>query len=102
MEELEQNVIKVKDENGNEVNYQVLFTFESEETNKSYVAYTDESKDEEGNVRVFASSYDPNDMSHLEPIETEEEWKVIDAILSSIQEEIKEKLQNAEGETGAE
>mgnify|MGYP007053697166 CR=1 FL=1 len=37
------------DEKGIEVTYDILFTFESEETNKNYIAYTDNTLDEEFN-----------------------------------------------------
>lgn len=78
------------DENGLETVYDILFTFESEETNKNYIAYTDNKKDEEGNIQVYASIYHPEDKyTHLELIETEQEWKIIETILDTIQEEIK-------------
>ena len=68
--------------------YDVILTFKSEVTGKDYVVYTDNSKDEEGNVRVFASIYKMNDKGgELLPIKTDKEWKVIETILESIQEE---------------
>jgi len=78
----------VLDENGNKVECEPLFTFESEETKKQYVVYTDNSKDKDGNTRVFASIYKVSDKGgELFPIKTEKEWKVIETILESIQEE---------------
>lgn len=80
----------VLDENGKKVECEPLFTFESEETKKQYVVYTDNSKDSEGNVRVFASIYKVTDKGgELLPIKTNKEWKVIETILESIQEESK-------------
>ena len=71
----------------------------SEETNKNYIVYTDNSKDEEGNIQVYASVYDPeNPKSKLEPIETEKEWKVIETILNTLQEEIKNKMDDSDNE----
>ena len=94
---MKKNTFSMLDENGNEVVYDVLFTFESEETNKNYIVYTDQSKDENGNIQVYASIYDPNDPnSKLEAIETEKEWKVIETILSTLQEEIKKKQESNE------
>ena len=85
------------DEAGNEIVYDVLFTFESEETHKNYIVYTDNTKDAEGNVEVYASIYDPNDPnSKLEAIETEKEWKVIETILDTLQEEVRKKANNNE------
>ena len=46
----EKTKFTVLDENGNEVECEVLFTFDSEETNKSYIVYTDNTTDEEGNT----------------------------------------------------
>ena len=87
---MRKNAFSMLDENGNEVIYDVLFTFESEETNKNYIVYTDNKVDEvTGNIEVYASIYDPNDpKSKLEAIETEKEWKVIETILETLQEEV--------------
>lgn len=89
---MEKNTFKVLGDDGREIICNVLFTFESEETNKNYIVYTDNSQDDKGNTQVFASIFDPNDPNtRLEPIETEKEWKVIETILSTLQEEIKKK-----------
>jgi len=83
------NTIKVYDENGNEVICDILFTFDNEETKKSYVVYTDNTKDKNGKIQVYASIYDPNDSTKkLEEIKSEKEWKVINTILETLQEEI--------------
>jgi len=96
---MENNTFKVINEEGREIVCDILFTFDSEETNKSYIVYTDNTKDEAGNVQVFASIYDPKQESpKLEPIETEQEWKIIETILNTLQEEIKKKATpNTEG-----
>lgn len=84
----EKNTFTVMDENGKEVICEVLFTFDSEETKKSYIVYTDNTTDEEGNVRVYASIFNPDkETTELQPIETEREWKIVETILESIQEE---------------
>ena len=88
-----ENTFKIVGENGEEIMCDVLFTFDSEETKKSYIVYTDNSKDNDGNIQVFASIYDPNlEDQKLEPITTEKEWKVIETILNTLQEEIKKKI----------
>lgn len=83
----------LKDEYGNETEYDVLLTFDNEETDKSYVVYTDHSQDEDGNVQVFANSY-VKGSSSLDPIETDGEWNIIDKILETIQEEVKNQTEN--------
>ena len=70
----EKNTFTVIGEDGKKIVLNVLFTFDSDETKKSYVVYTDITKDKTGNIL---------------PIETEKEWKVIETILDSLQEEIK-------------
>lgn len=76
----------VLDENGKETKCDILFTFDSEETGKSYIVYTDNSVDEERNTKVFASIYNPDsEDQRLMPIETEKEWKIIEIILEELQ-----------------
>ena len=91
---MKNNIIRVINEKGEEVTCDVLFTFDSEETKKSYIVYTDNSKDENGNVQVFASTYNPKEekITSLGPVETEKEWKLIEAVLDSIQEQVREDL----------
>lgn len=96
---MKENKFVLLDEKGQEKEYDVLFTFESEETNKNYIVYTDNSLDETGNVQVFASVYNPDDENtKLEPIETEKEWKVIETILDTLQEEVKKKVEQQNNE----
>ena len=97
---MRKNAFSMLDENGNEIIYDVLFTFESEETNKNYIVYTDNKIDEvTGNIEVYASIYDPEDpKSKLEAIETEKEWKVIETILETLQEEVKNKKNRVDDE----
>lgn len=84
----ERNTFTVIDNDGKEVTCEVLFTFESEETKKNYIVYTDNTTDEEGNIRVYASIYNPEgESTDLTPIETDREWKIIETILETIQEE---------------
>lgn len=77
---------KVVNDEGKEVECEVLFTFESEETKKTYIVYTDNSVDQDGNTRVYASIYNPSeDETKLLPIETEKEWKIIQTVLDELQ-----------------
>ena len=96
---MKKNTFSMIDENGVETVYDVLFTFENEETNKNYIVYTDNHKDETGNIEVYASVYYPDDPhSKLEKVETEKEWKVIETILDTLQEEVRNKM-NKDKET---
>lgn len=77
----------IKDE-GKEIKCEILFTYENKETGVNYMAYTDNTTDDEGNTKVYASIFDPNEENPiLLPIQTEEEWGIIERILDSIGEE---------------
>ncbi len=90
-----ENTFTVIDDEGKEVVCEVLFTFESDETKKNYIVYTDNTLDSEGNVKVYASIYEPDkENMELIPIESEREWKIVETILDSIQEENREKIDN--------
>lgn len=79
---------KVVNDEGKEIECEVLFTFESDETKKNYIVYTDNTIDEEGNTKVYASIYNPDqDETKLLPIETDKEWKIIETILEELQNE---------------
>lgn len=93
----ERMTFKAINDLGVEVQYEVLFTFESNETKKKYIVYTDDTTDDAGNIKVYASSYIENgDKYNLSPIETEKEWKVIETILNEIQASLKSKNESGE------
>ena len=57
-------VFTITDNMGKTVQYEILFTFDSEETKKSYIVFTD--------------------------IETEKEWNLIETLLAQIEDKIGE------------
>lgn len=92
MEEKNQKgIFTIINEEGKEIECEVLFTFDSDETKKSYIVYTDNTTDESGSTKVYASVFDPTGANNaLLPVETEKEWLVIENILASVQEQNKE------------
>ena len=84
------STFKMITDDGQEVICNVLFTFDSDETKKSYIAYTDNTTEEDGSIKAYAAVYHPEDLNQgFEPIETEKEWKIVETILSTIQEEVR-------------
>ncbi len=79
-------------EKGEEKTFYKLLEFDSEETGKHYLAYTDNEMDDNGNIKAYGSivTYDEGYMK-LEAITTEKEWKVIETALRVLQEEMKGK-----------
>lgn len=91
------NTFTVLNNDGTTVLCDVLFTFDSEETNKNYIVYTDNTRDKYGNINVYASIYDPTlDDLKLEPIQSEKEWEVIETILNMLQEQIRAQYESYE------
>jgi uncharacterized protein YrzB (UPF0473 family) len=89
MKEEKKGVFTIINDKGEEVECEILFTFDSDETKKSYIVYTDNTLDENGSTKVYASIYDPTGQNPaLIPIESEKEWLVIENILTSVQERI--------------
>ena len=82
----ERMTFNITNDEGQEVECEVLFTFESDETGKNYMVYTDNTVDEEGNTKVYASIYNPDEEDQtLQPIETDKEWTIIETILNELQ-----------------
>jgi len=79
---IESNTLYVHDEDGNELEMEILFTFENDETNKKYVVFADP-QDESG--EVFASAYDEE--GNLLPIETDSEWNMVEEVLGAFVED---------------
>lgn len=82
--------ITIIDEEGNEVLYEILFTFDSEDFEKSYVLVYPAGIPEGEEVELEAFSYSESDTGEegtLEPIETEEEWDMIEEVLNTFIED---------------
>ena len=82
------NNLFLTDKLGNESAYTVLCTFDSKINDKSYVIYTDFSKDDNNCTKVWYSYYNKNNFSKLEHVETKEEIELINDILSSLEKKM--------------
>ena len=82
--------ITIIDENGNEQLCEILFFFHSDEFNKDYVLYYPiGEEDENGEIIVHASAFVQNEEDtegELMPIETEEEWDVVEEMYNTFVE----------------
>ena len=89
---LEKNdTIIIPDENGDEHLFEVLVTFDVEETKKTYIAVVPAEEQEEEEVEVFAFRYEIKDSDEddlaLFPIETDEEWNMVEEMLETLTDE---------------
>lgn len=94
---MEEDILYVTDELGNELEAVIVMTFESEEFGKSYVVYR--LKDDESG-EYFAASFNPEDgdEGQLYSIETDEEWDLVEEVLESFLEDQDEEDDEEEDE----
>ncbi len=89
---MEDKTLRVIDEEGKEKDFEIVLTFKSEKTEKSYVIYKEPGDSDE----VFAASYDEEatEGGELKPIETDEEWDLVEEVLNSFLEEEEEDVED--------
>lgn len=86
--EEDEKIIFTKD--GKEVECDLLFTFECEDTDKLYVGYTDNSIGKNGRKNIYVGSYDRFlGGRELENIETAEEIAMVNDVLAQIDSDVK-------------
>lgn len=77
---------------GKEVECDVLFTFDSEDTNKAYIGYTDHSIAENGRKNIYVSAFDPTfGIDTLEDITDEGELDMVRNVLEQIDRQSRSK-----------
>ena len=76
---------------GEEVEYEVLMNFDSEETKKSYIIFTNnEIHPLTGGIRIFANIYMPNsEDNRLIPIWRPKDWRIVRKLIKIILSEAK-------------
>ena len=77
------NIMILKDDNNQEIEVEILFTFTSNRNSNNYIVYTDHTRDSDGKEKVYAGIYD-KDKNILNPIENKDDYNIIENILSSI------------------
>lgn len=92
---MDANKIKVIDDEGNELEFEVLFTFDGE-NDKKYVLYFDPEQEE---MNVFASVFDAE--GNLFEVETPEEWEMVEEVFQSFVAESSDGCGCGHGEEGS-
>ncbi|CEI83846.1 hypothetical protein J18TS1_02050 [Oceanobacillus oncorhynchi subsp. incaldanensis] len=85
----EKERIIIPDENGDEHLFEVLFTFDVDETEQSYIAVVPAEQAEDEEVEVYAFRYEEqeNEDFTLYPIDSDEEWSMVEEMLNTLAEE---------------
>ncbi|UCZ55258.1 DUF1292 domain-containing protein [Bacillus shivajii] len=83
--------IVIPDENGEEHLFQVLFTFDVDATGHSYMVLAPEgsndSEDDEIEVHAFRYEEPEGEDLALYPIESDEEWNMVEELLNTFTED---------------
>lgn len=76
------------EKHGKQVECDILFTFDSEDTGKVYIGYSDHSIASNGRKNIYVSSYDPIiGINSLEDITDERELAMVRQVLAQIDKE---------------
>ena len=76
------------EKHGKQVECDILFTFDSEDTGKIFVGYSDHSIASNGRKNIYVSSYDPIiGINSLEDITDERELAMVWQVLAQIDKE---------------
>ena len=83
---MKENKFVLLDEKGQEKEYDVLFTFESEETNKHYIVYTkNEVRGTEGDQIIYISRlFKDSEGLKIQEIVDDGEWNEVQRLLKKI------------------
>ena len=84
-------VLVLKDEKGKEKEYIVLASFRFNE--KFFVLYTDYKRDEEKNIKVYASIYNPDDETNkIEKIKDKKDKDFVKQYIKKLEQDLKLKM----------
>lgn len=79
-------------DNGQKILFEKILAFQDAKTGKRYLVFTDNTKDADGQIKIYASIEERNDETQiwsLKPIETLEERRKVQQILTEIESDIK-------------
>ena len=74
--------LTIKNDQGEEKEYEILLSFDSDEDHKKYVTYTDYTKDEDGAIICYSSVLE--DDGHLSEITNEKAKETINELLNTL------------------
>ena len=85
MENEEKKIMSIINEDGQSEEVEVILAFEFKDTNKEYVIYTKNEKDENDNITVYVSHVDRSSGEpRLLGVEDEDEWNRIKDVLREL------------------
>ena len=76
--------INALDNNGKLKEYDVILTYYSDEYNKNYIVYTDNTYNDKDELSIYINEYNDNPEMISKPIKDKEEYKKIKTIINSL------------------
>ena len=87
---LKDDQLKLVDENGHEIVYDVIMRFNNNETKKTYVIFKENGDNSKDVLELYALRYNPfEDNPIYENVDYEREWTIINKLLKEVQENLK-------------
>lgn len=81
----------VIEKDGQNVNCDIYYSFVSDDTKKGYVAFSDHSKDDDGNENIYVGSFNPSvGFEVISPITDEKEMQMFSDVLTKITSNVSE------------
>ncbi|WP_048000173.1 DUF1292 domain-containing protein [Lactiplantibacillus herbarum] len=79
------DVITLVDDDGNETLFNILFTFDSEDFDHSYILLypADAAADDEVDIQAYIFNPDDGDNGELKLIESDDEWDMVEQVLNT-------------------
>ena len=82
---MEKKIMSIVSNDGSIEEVEVILAFEFKDTNKEYVVYTKNEKDENGNITVYVTNIDRSEEEpKLLGVENETEWNKIKDVLREL------------------
>lgn len=78
---MNERTLRIVDSEGNEIDYEIVFTYTSERFEKSYVAFKEPGDSEELSVMQYVETSETGGILH--PVESDDEWTEIEAKLEA-------------------
>ena len=69
---------------GKLIEYEIILVFKWFKTNKNYIVYTDNTKDDNSKLKIYAGVFYPDDDTKFDTVLEDYEWEEIDKRLKSI------------------
>ena len=83
----ERKTFKVKKEDGDYLEFEIIATFKIDKFKKHYIVYTDNSTNSEGYTNLYAGIFYPDiPEKEIEEITSEEEWISVENIINDLLE----------------